>query len=337
MSAALHDQVSFTEVERAASRLANVAHRTPVMTSRTLNALCGCEVLLKCENFQRVGAFKFRGAYNALSQLDEEQRRRGVITFSSGNHAQAVALAGKLLGVPATIVMPSDAPRVKYEATRGYGASVVCYDPTTDERERLTRSIAAERNLLLIPPYDDPRIVAGQATAAKELFEQAGQLDALLVPCGGGGLLSGSAISASALSPRCCVMGVEPEAGDDGKRSFETGVLQRVEHPDTIADGARTASLGNLTFALIRQHVHAMLSVPDTALIQTMRFLWGRMKLVVEPTGALGLAPLLTKQLELKEQRVGVIVSGGNAQIEQIAKLLAHDPARDEDNLVHGG
>jgi len=335
MSAALHDQVSFAEVERAAARLANVAHRTPVMTSRTLNALCGCEVLLKCENFQRVGAFKFRGAYNALSQLDEGQKRRGVITFSSGNHAQAVALAGRLLGVPTTIVMPSDAPRVKYEATRGYGASVVRYDPTTDERERLTRSIATERNLVVIPPYDHPQIVAGQATAAKELFEQAGQLDVLLVPCGGGGLLSGSAISASALSPHCRVMGVEPEAGDDGKRSFETGVLQRVEHPDTIADGARTASLGNLTFALIRQHVHAMLSVPDTALIQTMRFLWGRMKLVVEPTGALGLAPLLTKQLELKGQRVGVIVSGGNAQLDQIAKLLADSPARDEDDLVH--
>jgi len=315
--------MTFARIQDAAQRLAGIARRTPVMTSRTLNDACNCEVFLKCENFQRMGAFKFRGAYNALSRLDETQKRCGVITYSSGNHAQAVALSGKLLRIPTTIVMPKDAPKVKLQATRAYGAEVVLYDRAEDSREHLAQTIQQERGLALIPPFDHPNIIAGQGTAAMELFEEAAPLDALLVPCGGGGLLGGSAISARWLAPECRVYGVEPEAGNDGKRSFESGVLQRIASPDTIADGARTQSLGQLTFALIRAHVQGMLTVSDDELIQAMRFLWERLKLVVEPTGALGLAALWHGRLSLPGKRVGVILSGGNVDLETACGLFS--------------
>ena len=314
--------VTFQDVQGAAERLRGVAHRTPVMTSRTLNALCGNEVFLKCENFQRMGAFKFRGAYNALSRLSPEQKRRGVVAFSSGNHAQAVALSGRLLGIPTVIVMPHDVPEVKREATRGYGAEVILYDPAETDREALTQKLVEERGLVLIPPYDHPHVIAGQGTAAKELFEEVGELDYLFVPCGGGGLLSGSLLSAQALSPSCEVYGVEPEAGDDGVRSFETGALQRVENPQTIADGARTPSLGKLTFALIKALATGMLTASDEELIRTMRFLWERLKVVVEPTGVLGLAPLFHKRLGIEGKRVGVILSGGNVDLPRACELF---------------
>jgi len=315
--------VTYEDVQDAHERLRGVAHRTPVFTSRTLNEICRNEVFLKCENFQRMGAFKFRGAYNALAQLSPEQKYRGVITFSSGNHAQAVALAGKLLGVRTVIVMPEDAPRVKLEATRGYGAEVILYDPDEAEREVLARQLMEERGLTLIPPFDHPHVIAGQGTAAKELFEDVGPLDYLFVPCGGGGLLSGSLLSAQALSPQCKVYGVEPEAGDDGVRSFRTGVLQRVENPQTIADGARTPSLGILTFAIIKELAAGMLTASDEELVRTMRFLWERMKIIVEPTGVLGLAPLFHGRLDLEGQRIGVVLSGGNVDLQRACELFA--------------
>jgi len=316
--------VTFEDVQQAAHRLKGIIHRTPVMTSRTLNALCGNQVFLKCENFQRMGAFKIRGAYNAMSQLSDDEKRRGVVTYSSGNHAQAIALSGQLLKIRTTIVMPTDAPKVKMEATRGYGAEIVLYDPKGGEREAVADRLSKEGNFTLIPPFDHPHIIAGQATAAKELFEEVGELEYLLVPCGGGGLLSGSSISARALSPHCKVIGVEPEAGDDGKRSFESGVLQSVPPPQTIADGARTPSLGELTFALIRQHVTAMLTASDDDLIRTMRFLWERMKIIVEPTGVLGLAPLFKGHLQIRDKRVGVILSGGNVDLKRACELFQH-------------
>ena len=297
--------------------LAGVAHRTPVVTSRTLDERMGARVFLKCENLQRMGAFKFRGAYNAIARLSEDSRRRGVIAYSSGNHAQAVALSGRLLGAPVTIVMPSTAPRAKLEATRGYGAEIVHYDTLGEGREALAERLAAERDLTLIPPFDHPDVIAGQGTAAAELFEEAGALDLLLVPVGGGGLVSGSALAASFHAPGCRVVGVEPEAGDDGVRSFRSGRLERIEPWPTIADGARTPALGEITFALIRRHVADMTSVPDAALIEAMRFLWERTKLVVEPTGALGLAALLEYRVVAEGKRVGVILSGGNVDLVQ--------------------
>ncbi len=314
--------VSYEDVERAHARIAPHAIRTPVLTSSTIDARSGAQVFFKCENFQRMGAFKFRGALNALSQLSGEEARRGVITYSSGNHAQAVALAGRLLGIRATIVMPADAPQVKLEATRGYGAEVITYDPASASRETIARRLAAERGLTVIPPFDDPRIIAGQGTAAKELFEDTGPLDLLLVPCGGGGLLSGCALSARALAPQCRVVGVEPAAGDDAVRSFRSGTLQRVHNPDTIADGARTESLGQLTFALVRALVSDMTSVDDAALLRAMFFLWERMKVVVEPTGALGACALLEGKVEARGQRVGVLLSGGNVDLVWAARRL---------------
>jgi threonine dehydratase len=279
-------------------------------------------VFFKCENFQRMGAFKFRGAYNALSRLSAAQQRAGVVAFSSGNHAQAVALAGRLLGVPATIVMPTNAPAVKREATRGYGAQVVTYDPKTEDREQIARELAATRGLTVIPPFDHPHIIAGQGTAAKELVEEAGALDFLLVPCGGGGLISGSAIAANHLSPGVRVVGVEPAAGDDVTRSFRSGVLQSVHNPDTIADGARTSSAGALTFPLIRRHVHEMHTVTDAELLRAMAWLWERLKIVIEPTGALGAAALFEGRIDARGKRVGVIISGGNVDIKGMASLL---------------
>jgi len=320
--------VSYADVASAHVRISAHAIRTPVLTSSTVDARTGARVFFKCENFQRMGAFKFRGALNAMAQLSAEEARRGVITYSSGNHAQAVALAGRLLGIHATIVMPADAPRVKLEATRAYGAQVVTYDSATASRETIARNLAAERGLTVVPPFDDPRVIAGQGTAAKELFEDAGPLDLLLVPCGGGGLLSGCALAAQALAPHCRVIGVEPDAGDDAVRSFRTGTLQTVRNPDTIADGARTESLGQLTFPLIRALVADMTSVDDAALLDAMFFLWERMKIVVEPTGALGACALLGGRIEARDRRVGVLLSGGNVDLAWAARrLLASQPA----------
>lgn len=304
--------VGIADIKDAAARLSSVAHRTPVHTSRTVDSLTGAAVFFKCESFQRGGAFKFRGAYNALSRLSAAQRAAGVLTFSSGNHAQALALAGKLLDVPVVIVMPDDAPRVKLAATREYGGEVILYDKHEATREELGRRIAAERGLTVIPPYDHADIIAGQGTVALELHEQVSDLDVLLAPCGGGGLLSGCAVASKALNPHCRVIGIEPAAADDATRSFRTGELQTVHNPETVADGARTPSLGKLTFALIRQHVDDMVTVDDDAILAAMRFLWQRMKLVVEPTGALAYAALHSGKVRLKGQRVGVVISGGN-------------------------
>ena len=312
--------VSYEDVAAAAQRIAGQAIRTPVMTSTTVDARTGAKVFFKCENFQRMGAFKFRGAYNALSLLTPEEAKRGVLAYSSGNHAQAVALAGRLLGVKAAIVMPMDAPPVKVEATRGYGAEVILYDKHTADRETFARKIAAERGLALIPPFDHPHVVAGQGTAAKELIEEVGQLDYLLVCCGGGGLLSGCAIAANALSPNCKSIGVEPELGDDATRSFRTKTLQSCHTPETIADGARTHSMGKVTFPLVMAYVADMLTVNDAELLRTMFWLWERMKIVVEPTGALAAAALLEGKLDAKGKRVGVIVSGGNVDLDWAAK-----------------
>ena len=314
-------EVSFDDVARAHERIRAHAHRTPVLTSATVDALTGARVFFKPENLQRMGAFKFRGAYNALSQLSVEEKRRGVVAFSSGNHAQAVALAGRLLQVPAVIVMPEDAPRVKLEATRGYGAEVVRYSKNED-REKVASRISSERGLTLIPPFDHPHIVAGQGTAAKELIEDAGPLDVLLVPCGGGGLLSGCALAAKHLNPHCRVIGVEPAAGDDATRSFKSKTLQTVKYPDTIADGARTPSLGKITYPLVMRYVDDMLTVTDTELLKTMFYLWERMKIVVEPTGALAACALLEKKLEAKGKRVGVVLSGGNVDLAWAAASL---------------
>ncbi len=319
--------VCYDDVRSAAARLDGVAHRTPAFTSRTVDLSCGARVFFKGEHLQRGGAFKFRGAYNALARLRADERRRGVVTYSSGNHAQAVALAGRILGVPATIVMPADAPQVKLTATRGYGGEVVTYDRAKESREELGRRLAAERGLTVLPPYDHPHVIAGQGTAAKELFEEVGPLDLLLVPCGGGGLLSGSAISARELAPGCRVVGVEPEKADDATRSFKTGTLQTVTNPDTIADGARTPSLGALTFPLVRALVHDMVTVSDDEIVRAMRLLWGRMKLVVEPTGALAAAALLEGVVGASGRRVGVVLSGGNVELAALPAHLARPGA----------
>lgn len=313
---------TFEDVAAAHERLHGIANRTPVFTSRTANERTGANLFFKAESFQRAGAFKFRGAYNALSQLTDEQKDNGVLTFSSGNHAAALALAGRLLDVHVVIVMPGDAPAIKVAATEGYGGEVVLYDRSETSREELGQQIAKERGLTIIPPYDHPHIVAAAGTAAKELFEEVGELDLLVVPCGGGGLLAGSSISAKALSPKCEVVGVEPEAGDDGRRSLESGELQTVHNPDTIADGARTPSLGPaVTFPLIRQNVSKIVTVTDPELLKATRFLWERMKLVVEPTGALAASACFEGKLNLRDKRVGVVISGGNADVAALARI----------------
>ena len=306
----------------ARERLHGVAHRTPIARSRNLDARLGALVALKCENLQRMGAFKFRGAYHMISRLAPEVRARGVVAFSSGNHAQAVALVAREFGVPATIVMPSWAPAAKLAATRGYGAEVVFYDQVGEARDGLAGRLARESGRTLVPPFNHIDILTGQGTAALELFEDLGTLDLLLVPLGGGGLLSGSALAAQHASPSCRVIGVEPAAGDDGVRSFRSGRLERVEHPETIADGARTPSLGPLTFGIIRRHVSDVVSVPDAALIDAMRFVWERMKLIVEPTGVLGLAALMSGAIEARGSRVGVILSGGNVDLSAALELM---------------
>jgi threonine dehydratase len=309
---------TYADIEEAAHRIAGAAHRTPVTTSRTVNARCGADVFFKCENLQRAGAFKFRGAYNALSCLTPAERRHGVVAFSSGNHAQAIALAGQILDIPRVIVMPSDAPQVKREATLAYGAEVVPYDRMRDDREAIGRALAQDRGLTLIPPYDHADVIAGAGTAARELLQETGSLDLLLVPCGGGGLLSSSALAARALSPGCRVIGVEPAAGDDATRSFRTRTLQTAHNPPTVADGARTPSLGSLTFPLVLAHVSDMTTVDDRALLRTMFFLWERLKTVVEPTGALAAAALLEGAVVARGLRVGVILSGGNVDFAQV-------------------
>jgi threonine dehydratase len=278
----------------------------------------GARVFFKCENLQRAGAFKFRGAYNALARLDPAQQRRGVVAYSSGNHAQAVALAGRLLGIPCVIVMPADAPPVKRAATAEYGAEIVLYDRQHENREAIGQRLAAERCLAIVPPFDHPHIVAGAGTPARELFDEVGTLDLLLAPCGGGGLLSGCSLAAGALSPGCRIIGVEPAAGDDAKRSLETRELQTVHNPHTVADGARTASLGTITFPLVLNHVSAIVTVDDVMLVRTMFFLWERLKLVVEPTGALAAAALLNGRLDGRGRRIGVVLSGGNVDFSQV-------------------
>lgn len=313
----------FEDVKAAAARLAGHAHRTPVMRSRTVDAATGAQFFFKCENFQRMGAFKFRGAFNALSCFSAEQRRAGVAAFSSGNHAQAIALAAQILGIPATILMPTDAPAMKVAATRGYGGEVVLYDRYTQDREALARELAEQRGMTLIPPYDHPHVIAGQGTAALELLEETGPLDALYVCLGGGGLLSGSALSARALAPQCKVYGVEPEAGNDGQQSFRAGRIVHIDTPRTIADGAQTQHLGEHTFAIIRREVDDIHTATDAELVEGMRFFAERMKMLVEPTGCLGFAA--ARRLAKPGQRVGVIVSGGNVDLQRFSALLARD------------
>jgi threonine dehydratase len=312
----------FRRVTDAAERLRGVAHVTPVMTSRWLDERLGASIFLKCESFQRIGAFKFRGAYNAISQLSEEERRRGVVTFSSGNHAQGVALAGRLLGVATVVVMPQDAPVIKREATEGCGARVVLYDPEVRSREEIARELQQEHGYTLIPPFDHYDVLSGQGTAALELCDQAGPLDLLLVPCGGGGLLSGCAIAAKGRAPNCRVVGVEPELADDATRSYYSGTLQTVKNPPTIADGVRTPSLGRITFPLVRSFVDAMATVSEESIVEAVRLLFFRLKLVVEPSGVLGLAALMTGAVEPRG-RVGVILSGGNVDGPTMQRILA--------------
>ncbi|OMG72091.1 threo-3-hydroxy-L-aspartate ammonia-lyase [Burkholderia ubonensis] len=314
---------TFADVEAAATRIAGIAHRTPVHTSRTLNELIGAEVFVKCENFQRMGAFKFRGAFNALSKFSPGQRKAGVVAFSSGNHAQGIALSAQILGIPATIVMPHDAPAAKVAATKGYGADVVVYDRYAEDREAIGRRLADEQGLTLIPPYDHPDVLAGQGTAAKELFDEVGALDALFVPLGGGGLLSGTALSTRALAPQCMLYGVEPEAGNDGQRSLRSGQIVHIDTPRTIADGAQTQYLGNYTFGIIKRDVNDIVTASDADLVNAMKFFATRMKMIVEPTGCLGLAAALNAKESLKGKRVGVIISGGNIDLERFCSLVA--------------
>jgi threonine dehydratase len=313
---------SYDDVLAAATRLAGHAHRTPVMRSRFVDALLGAEIAFKCENFQRSGAFKFRGAYSALSRFTDAQRRAGVVTFSSGNHAQAIALSAQLLGMPATIVMPHDTPAIKLAATRGYGAEVVIYDRFTEDREAIGRKLASERGLTLVPPFDHADVIAGQGTATKELIEEAGPLDYLFVPMGGGGLVSGAALAARALAPDCRIYGVEPEAGNDGQQSFRSGAIVHIATPKTIADGAQTQHLGQLTFAIIRRELADVLTASDAQLIEAMQVFAARLKIVVEPTGCLGFAAARHAGLPIQGKRVGIVVSGGNIDLARYAELL---------------
>jgi threonine dehydratase len=314
---------TYGDVVAAAGRIAGHAHKTPVLSSRTIDEEFGAQVFFKCENLQRVGAFKFRGAFNALAKFSAAQRRAGVVAFSSGNHAQAIALSARLLGIPATIVMPHDAPAAKVAATRGYGGQVVIYDRYQDDREQIGRELAEQHGLTLVPPYDHPDVLAGQGTAAKELFEEVGPLDAFFAPLGGGGLLSGCALATRALAPSCQVYGVEPEAGNDGQRSFRSGAIVHIATPRTIADGAQTQHLGQLTFGVIRANVDDILTASDAELVACMRFAAERMKLVFEPTGCLGFAAARARREQLRGARVGVIVSGGNVDLARLCELLA--------------
>jgi threonine dehydratase len=311
----------FHKVQAAKKRLSGYANVTPIMTSQTLNQQVAAEVCFKCENLQKAGAFKFRGAYNSMVQLSPAERERGVITYSSGNHAQAVALVGKLLSIETTVVMPDNAPQTKRAATESYGANIVSYDPEDALRKDIATQLQLQHGFTMIPPYDHPEVVAGQGTAVMEMIENLGSLDMLLVPCGGGGLLSGSAISAKALSPKCRVIGVEPELADDATRSYHTKQLHRIENPPTIADGTRTPSLGKITFPLVLEYVDDMVTVSEAAIISAVQFLFFRMKLVVEPSGALGLAALLSAAV-VPNGRVGVLLSGGNVDASTMTMIL---------------
>jgi threonine dehydratase len=315
--------VAIEDIERAAQRLAGVAHRTPVLTSRTLDERTGARAHLKAECFQRGGAFKFRGAYNKISSLDEDALRRGVIAFSSGNHAQAVAIAAALLGTHATIVMPEDAPPAKLEATRGYGAEVVLYDRWAESREEIGARLAEERGLELVRPYDDPLIMAGQGTVALELLEEAPELDVLLVPVSGGGLIAGCATAAKACRPEIRIVGVEPATGDDTRRSLAAGERVRIDVPHTIADGLQAPEPGELTFAVNEQRVDEVVTVTDDEIVEAMVFLFDRVKLVTEPSGAVGVAALLSEKLDARGTRVGVVISGGNVGAARFAELVS--------------
>lgn len=315
-------QLDYAAVEQAAARLSNAAHRTPVMTSRTANALTGAKLFFKCENLQRAGAFKFRGAFNALACLTDAQRRRGVVTYSSGNHAQAIALAGRLQNVPTTIVMPTDAPAMKVRATKGYGGNIHFYDRYRENREQIAARMAADRGLSLIPPYDHPEVIAGQGTAARELLEETGPLDALFVPLGGGGLLAGCSLACHALSPGTRIVGVEPAAGNDGQRSLRAGRLIEIPVPHSIADGALVTRVGAVNFPIIERHVNDIVTVEDDALVQTMRFFAERMKIVVEPTGCLAAAAVLSKSFHEPGDTIGVVLSGGNVDLARFAQLI---------------
>jgi len=312
----------FGRILEARKRLRGQAHLTPVLTSTTLDRQVGAQVFMKAENFQRAGAFKFRGAYNAVAQLSEAERAQGVVTFSSGNHAQAVALVGRLLQVRTTVVMPRDAPAVKRAATEGYGATIIDYDPALASREALARELVEGQGGILIPPYDHEAVIAGQGTAVLELHDQIGACDMLLVPCGGGGLLSGCAVAARGVMPRCQVIGIEPALADDATRSFRTRTLQQVHNPATIADGTRTPSLGKLTFPLILEHVADMQTVSEAAIMAAVRFFFERLKIVVEPSGALGLAALLSGAVPARG-RVGIVLSGGNMDGETLGRIMA--------------
>ncbi len=314
---------TFDDVVAASGRIDGHAHKTPVLRSSTLDQRLAAQVFFKCENFQRMGAFKFRGAFNALSRFDAAQRSKGALAFSSGNHAQAIALSARLQGMAAVILMPLDAPQAKIEATRGYGAEVVLFDRFQQDREQLGRDLARDRGMTLIPPFDHPDVIAGQGTAAKELFEAVGELDYLFVCVGGGGLVSGSALTARAVSPGCKVIGVEPEAGDDGQQSFRSGQIVKIATPRTIADGAQTQALGELTFAIIRRDVDDVVTVSDAQLVDAMRFFAERMKIIVEPTGCLGAAAVMRGDMPLAGKRVGVILSGGNVDLNRFAQLVA--------------
>jgi threonine dehydratase len=311
----------FKQILAAKERLKGHANVTPVMTSRTLDRIVGAEIYFKCENLQRIGAFKFRGAFNSISKLSEAEKARGVITYSSGNHAQAVALVGRMLNIQTTIVMPNNAPETKRAATEDYGAKIVEYDPEDTNRETVAEHLQIKNGFTMIPPYDHLDVVAGQGTAALEMFEEIGRLDALLVPCGGGGLLSGSAIAAKHIDPNCRVIGVEPELADDATKSFYTKRLHRVKNPPTIADGTRTPSLGKITFPLVLEYVDEMKTVSESAIIEAVKFFFYRMKLVVEPSGALGLAALLSRTM-IPKGRTGIIISGGNIDAATMAMIL---------------
>ena len=315
--------LQYSDVEQAAARLAGAAHRTPVLTSSTANARLGAELFFKCENYQRMGAFKFRGAYNAIARFTDAQRAAGVLTFSSGNHAQAIALSAQLAGIKSVIIMPNDAPALKVKATREYGGEVVTYDRYTEDREAIGRRLSEERGMTLIPPYDHPDVIAGQGTAAKELFEEVGELDVLLVCLGGGGLLSGCALAASGLSPDCKVIGVEPEAGNDGQQSLAKGEIVHIGVPKTIADGAMVTHVGEHNFEVIKRRVDAIVTVSDAQLVETMKFFAERMKTVVEPTGCLGAAAALCGVVPVAGKRVGIVISGGNVDLSRFAELIS--------------
>ncbi len=313
---------TFPDVLAAHKRLAGHALRTPTLSSPAINQHLDLSLFFKCENLQRIGAFKFRGAWNAMSQLAESARQKGVVTHSSGNHAQAIALCGKLLDIPTTVVMPNNAPRFKRNATAAHGATIIDYDPADKRREEISANLAKTHGYTLVPPFDHPHVIAGQGTAALEMLEDKDDLDLLLIPCGGGGLLSGSALSARHLAPQCRVIGVEPMMADDAARSFRSGKIERVCNPNTIADGTRTESLGQITFALIRQNVDDIVTVPEDAIKEAVRVLFRLGKLVVEPSGALGLAALLCSAVPA-HGRIGIMISGGNIDDQCMTELLS--------------